>query len=73
MKGPYKVISAHSDAVYAMVTTDAFCISGTTGLIAVSSVGISILLSNQYKRDPSLYEDCTMFPYIVGVAIVCCV
>lgn len=34
------MISAHSDAVYAMVTTDAFCISGTTGLIAVSSIGI---------------------------------
>ncbi|KAK3864259.1 hypothetical protein Pcinc_028363 [Petrolisthes cinctipes] len=34
LKSPYKVINAHSDAVYAMVTTDAFCISGTTGLIA---------------------------------------
>lgn len=31
---PWKIISAHNDAVYSMVSTDAFCISGTTGLIA---------------------------------------
>lgn len=31
--GPCKIINAHSDAVYSMVSTDAFCISGTTGLI----------------------------------------
>lgn len=36
IKGPYQVINAHSDAVYSMVSTDTFCISGTTGLIAVS-------------------------------------
>lgn len=36
IKGPYQVINAHSDAVYSMVSTDTFCISGTTGLISVS-------------------------------------
>ncbi|XP_069969430.1 THO complex subunit 6 homolog [Penaeus vannamei] len=34
IKGPYQVINAHSDAVYSMVSTDTFCISGTTGLIS---------------------------------------
>ncbi|KAG7156048.1 THO complex subunit 6-like [Homarus americanus] len=31
--GPCRIINAHSDAVYSMVSTDAFCISGTTGLV----------------------------------------
>lgn len=34
LRSPCKVISAHSDAVYAMVATEGFCVSGTTGQIS---------------------------------------
>lgn len=34
LKSPCNVISAHSDAVYAMVATEGFCVSGTTGQIS---------------------------------------
>lgn len=37
LRTPCKVISAHSDAVYAMVATEAFCVSGATGQISVST------------------------------------